>query len=163
MLNFIDDYLNKTTMYRLVLYYLIALLGGAFILSMFGLLPNTPTEILISTAVLVVCSLITNAIFANIFDAVPNIESVYLTALILALIISPSLDPINIIFMFWAAVLATGSKYILAYHKKHFFNPAAIAVVLTAFVLNQSASWHGSLRRHVPLSPQCAKFHFWER
>lgn len=33
------------------------------------------------------------------------------------------------------------SKYILALHKKHIFNPAAIAVVITAFTINGSASW----------------------
>jgi Na+-transporting NADH:ubiquinone oxidoreductase subunit NqrB len=33
------------------------------------------------------------------------------------------------------------SKYVLAIRRKHIFNPAAIAVALTAFTLNQAASW----------------------
>jgi ferredoxin-NADP reductase len=39
------------------------------------------------------------------------------------------------------AGLAVASKYILAIRKKHIFNPAAVAVVLTAFGASQSASW----------------------
>lgn len=141
MLNLVDNFLNKITMYRLLLYYLIALVVGAVFLSVVGVLPFSLTAISLSIGVLVITSLISNAIFASTFGAVPNIESVYLTALILGLIITPSSDIFNLAFMFWAAVLATGSKYILAYRKKHFFNPAAIAVVITALVLGESASW----------------------
>lgn len=141
MLNQVDSFLNKITMYRLLLYYLIALVVAAATLSIAGLLPFSVTAITASLAVLIGTSVISNAIFASTFGAVPNIESVYLTALILALIITPSTNIFNLTFMFWAAILATGSKYILAYHKKHFFNPAAISAVITALVLGQSASW----------------------
>ena len=41
----------------------------------------------------------------------------------------------------WASVWAMASKYIFAIGKKHIFNPAAIAVSLTALTINQSASW----------------------
>src|SRR5471030_2646223 len=43
--------------------------------------------------------------------------------------------------MGWVGTLAMASKYILAINKKHIFNPAAIALVVTAFAINYSASW----------------------
>ena len=40
-----------------------------------------------------------------------------------------------------ASLLAVASKYILALNRKHIFNPAAIAVAITALAFNQAASW----------------------
>lgn len=151
MLNIFDSFLNKTTMYRLLLYYLLALVVGSLALSVAGVLPYSVTAIGLSLGMLLVTSIITNRIFARTFEAVPNVESVYLTALILFLIITPSTDIFNLAFLCWAAILATASKYILAYHKKHFFNPAAIAVVITALVLNQSASWWVGMYSMLPI------------
>src|SRR6266700_5385461 len=82
-----------------------------------------------------------NTILAHVFKVPTNIESAYITALILALIINPAQSPSDIQFLGWAAILAMSSKYILALYKKHVFNPAAIAVVITSFVLGESASW----------------------
>ena len=55
------------------------------------------------------------------------------------LLITVSFD--NLVFLAWAAILAMSSKYILAIGKKHLFNPAAIAVTLTALGFGASASW----------------------
>jgi ferredoxin-NADP reductase/Na+-translocating ferredoxin:NAD+ oxidoreductase RnfD subunit len=143
MLSLIDRLLNKITMYRLVLYYLIALIGIAAVFGYFGILPYSPLALGFSTAVLLAVSLITNELFARTFRAQPNVESVYITALILALIITPVLpgNAVGLSFLIWAAVLAMASKYILAIRKKHFFNPAAFAVALTAFAISQAATW----------------------
>ena len=143
-MKFIDNILNKVTMYRMVLYELIGLLVVAGIFGQFGILPYTPVSLLFSTVFIIVVSWITNKVFAWAYSAPSNPESAYITALILALIITPALsfgDKSFIIFAFWASSLAMASKYILAIRKKHLFNPAAIAVVITAFALNLSASW----------------------
>jgi len=141
MLNYIDNLLNRITMYRLVLYYLIAILLAAVILSVFGIISYHPLDIIFSTLVLVIISYVTNWIFSLAFRVPVSIESDFITALILALIITPSVTIHSLWFFGWAAVLAQASKYILAYKGKHIFNPAAFAVVVTAFALNQSASW----------------------
>ena len=140
----IDNILNKITMYRVVLYELIGLLLAAGILGYFGLLSYTPISIFFSSVYILAICLTVNKIFAWAYDAPSNPESTYITALILTLIISPALsfgDSNFLILAFWASSLAIASKYILAIGKKHIFNPAAIATVLTAFVLNLSASW----------------------
>lgn len=142
-MRFIDDILNKITMYRLVLYYLIALLAAAFVFGFFGILPYDPTAIAFSALLLVVVSALSNWLFARVFDAQTNIESTYITALILALIITPvtATDHRGVGFLIFAAVWATASKYLFAIGKKHLFNPAAFAVALTALALNEPATW----------------------
>jgi len=140
----IDNILNKITMYRTVLYELIGLLAIAGILGFFGVMPYSPISIFLSTIFILAICLVSNEIFAWAYNAPSNSESTYITALILALIITPAaslFDANFFILAFWASALAMASKYILAIGKKHIFNPAAIAVVITALILNQSASW----------------------
>jgi glycine betaine catabolism B len=141
MIKSIDNWLNRITMYRLVLYYLIFLLGAAVLLSMAGILKYDVYALLFSISFLIAVSWLVNWIFARTFKVAPNVESVYISALILALIISPIKSFGDLWFLGWAAVLAMSSKYILALNRKHIFNPVALAVTLTYFTLNQSASW----------------------
>jgi len=143
IMTYIDNFLNKITMYRLVLYVLAGLAVIAMAFGAFGILPYDPLSLLFSIAVLVLVSWLTNKIFADAFKTQTNIESTYITALILALIITPVAphDFMGISFLIWAAIWATASKYILALNKKHLFNPAAFAVALTALTINQSATW----------------------
>ena len=141
MLSYIDNQLNKITMYRLVLYYLIFLLGTAVLFSSAGLLPYDVLALLFSIAFFLALCWITNRLFSWTYGVPANIESVYISALILALIITPPQSPNDLWFMGWAAVLAMASKYIVAIRGKHLFNPVAFAVTLTYFTINQSASW----------------------
>lgn len=131
-------------MYRVVLYYLLLIWAAALIFSVFGVLPYDPASLVLSLAVFLILSWAANNVFSKIFEAQTNVESVYITALILALIITPMktlTDLPTFIFMGWAAIWAMGSKYIFAFRKKHIFNPAAFAVALTAITIGKSASW----------------------
>ena len=143
MLNSIDNLLNRVTMYRLVLYYLVGLLVVALGLSAIGYLPFSPSSLIYAVAFITLLCWVANVVSAWIFDVPANVESVYITAFILALIISPEkvLSVQYLGFLACAAVLSQASKYALAIHRKHIFNPAAIAVAITAVVLSQSASW----------------------
>ena len=137
----IDNFLDKITMYRLLVYYLLLLLVAAFSYCMFGILRFNPLLLVFSTVFLTAVCWLTNKLFGKVFSAPTNVESVYITALILALILTPAQSLTSTIFLFWAGVLAIASKYILAINKKHLFNPAAIAVAITAFAGVGSASW----------------------
>jgi len=141
MMTAIDYVLDRITMYRLVLYVLAAMVVVATILAYFKLLSFSPLALLASTAFLILMCWAMNTIFAYIFKIPTNIESATITALILALILDPAHSAVTFQFLGWAAILAMASKYILAINKKHLFNPAAIAVVITSFVLRESASW----------------------
>jgi len=138
----IDGILNKMTMYKAVLYCLLLLLVAAVGLSFFNLLAFGPFDLIASALFILAACFFTNAIFAWVYNAPSNIESVYITALILALIITPAkLSFNNLLFLSWVSVLAMASKYILAVGKKHLFNPVAISLVLITLASNQSASW----------------------
>jgi Na+-transporting NADH:ubiquinone oxidoreductase subunit NqrB len=145
MITLIDKALSRITMYRVVLYYLLFLVLAAVALSFFGFLPFQPVDLLVSASVLVSVCWIVNAGFAKAFSVPANTESLFITALILALIITPRspsrLFSAGSALLLWAGVWAMASKYILAIRRKHLFNPAALAVALAAFTLNQAASW----------------------
>ena len=86
---------------------------------------------------------LTNKIFARIFAVPANNESVYITALILALILDPvaATDSKGIVALAFTSVWAISSKFILAIRRKHLFNPAALGVALSALLLDQPATW----------------------
>src|SRR5262245_9052085 len=113
MMTKVDYLLDHITMYRLVLYVLLGLLGFAAILAFFHLLPFSPLALLGSTIFLVLVCWGINRILALIFEVPANIESVYITALILALIVDPIQSPNDLPFLCWVAILAMSSKYIL--------------------------------------------------
>lgn len=140
-------------MYRLLLYYLIVLLVAAMALSQLGYLHYDPLFIAVSATTLLIVCWVTNKIFATVLNVPSNSESTLITALILALIISPisSLFSYNFTFLLAAGGLAIASKYLLVINKKHIFNPAAIGVVLTAVGPRQSASWWVGTAAMLPL------------
>ncbi len=128
-------------MYRLLLYYLLVLLGAAMLLGAFGYLHYSPEAIAISAAYVTLLCWLGNKLFAYVFEVPANPESSLITALILALIVTPQLKFDNFAFMGVVAMLAIASKYILVIRRQHIFNPAAIAVALTALAAGKSASW----------------------
>jgi ferredoxin-NADP reductase len=140
-LEFVDNLLNRVTMYRLVLYYLIFLLSVGVVFAFVGVLAYDPYALLFSIGFLIAVCAGTNWIFSKAFGVPANTESAYISALILALIITPIQSTHDLWFLGWAGVLAMASKYIVAINKRHIFNPVAFAVALTYFVINQDASW----------------------
>ncbi|MBN9548674.1 MAG: RnfABCDGE type electron transport complex subunit D, partial [Alphaproteobacteria bacterium] len=143
MIKNLDRLLDHITMYRLVLYYLLALLGAAFVLGFLKLVPHDPTELAFTTALVLATCWVTNKVFARIFEVPANGESVHITAMILALILDPIAvtDVKAIGAVAFASVWAISSKYILAVGRKHLFNPAALGVALTALLLDRPATW----------------------
>jgi len=137
----IDAFLNKITMYRAVLYSLLLLLVAAIGLSFFKLLPFGPLDLMVSTIFITAVCFTSNAVFAWAFKAPSNVDSVYITALILALIITPPKAFNNLLFLTFISIVAMASKYIFAVGRKHFLNPVAVSVALVGLVANQSASW----------------------
>ncbi len=141
IINPIDKFLNLVTMYRLVLYYLIGLMGFALVLSIFGFLAFSPIELIVSTFFIIIVCWIFNRIFAKIFNSITNLESVYISALILVLIITPAKKLEDYIFLTAACLITISSKFIIEHNKKHFFNPAALAAFITSLIGLGSASW----------------------
>lgn len=142
-MNAIDSFLNRITMYRLVLYSLIAYVGVATVLGALGMLPYSPFAILLTTGAFIIATSILNALFAWAYGAIPGKNSSLITALILALIVTPVIpsDPAGLVAIGFISLWAIGSKYVLARGHKHFFNPAAFGVAAAAVIAGQSATW----------------------
>ena len=111
----------------------------------------SPGALLISAVFLVVMCWTSNTILGAIFNVPTNVESAILTALILALIFDPPKTSSDLIVLGWAAILAMASKYILALHSKHLFNPAAVSAVIIGYALQDPASWWVGTSRMLPV------------
>lgn len=141
IINPIDKVLNLITMYRLVLYYLIGLIFLALFLSLFGFLAFSPTELFLSTIFIVTICWVFNRVFAKIFNTITNLESIYISALILALIITPANKIEEYIYLMVVSLITVASKFIIENKMKHIFNPVAIAVYVGSLLTMGSASW----------------------
>lgn len=137
----IDNFLNRITAYRLTLYYLFFLVGFGFLISYTNRLPFNSVDIVINLVIAVSVCYFTNLIFAKLFKAATNVESVFITALILVLIV-PVKFPLNAVFIVGASFFAIASKYLLTIEKRHIFNPAAAAVAAISLLSPEfSATW----------------------
>ncbi|MBI2597030.1 hypothetical protein HYW41_02650 [Candidatus Daviesbacteria bacterium] len=137
----LDTFLNGITMYCLMLWYLKLLFAAAVILSFFHILPFNPLDILTDGIYLIAVCFIANQILGLIFNVKPNYESQFISGFILALIIGPLPLLPNLFFLTITPIFAMASKYLVAYHRQHIFNPAAFAVFLTAVIFGKGASW----------------------
>jgi glycine betaine catabolism B len=140
-MRWIDNFLNKVTMYSLMLYFLIALVAISIVLAFLGYFSADPWQMLLNVAVLYGACKLLNPLFAYLFKVQTNSESSAITGLILALIVGPTASFADIWKLVLIAAIAMLSKFILVYDRRHLFNPAAIAVVLTAATINFGASW----------------------
>lgn len=141
---------GRISMYRLVVFALVALAAVAFVLSFFGVVGPEPLPLLVTWAVLGAASSLTDVVAHRILGKSWRWESSLITVLILLFVLRPTLDPIALAGIAGAAVVASASKYLLVWQGRHIFNPAAVgASVLTiASVwwpgLGASAWWVGS-------------------
>ena len=135
--------IDGTTTYRLMLYYLLILFVAALVLGAQSVLPYAPAALIWSLALLLVAASFSNKLLAWIFGAVTNTESVYITTFILVLTLSPAAftDLRGAAVLAVVAIIAMTSKYLLAVKRKHIFNPAALALVVSAAVFNAPAAW----------------------
>ncbi len=145
MVTYIDSFLNKFTTYRFTLYYLIALFLFSLLFSAFGILPYTLEDLLINLFIAIIVAYTANYVFAFIFRAKRNVESVFITALILVLII-PAF-PTDFTYIFLAAGVAMASKYLITIEKRHIFNPAAVSIASIALLSPSHVAtwWIGSV------------------
>ncbi len=137
----IDNFLNDFTMYRVILYGLVIMVFVSVVLGIFGALPFDGFDLLLSSLILTVTCYVTNHIFARLFKAVVNVESSFITALLLFFIMPPMNGLSGLLLLVTAGTVAMASKYILAISRKHIFNPVAIAALALSFNPDTIAIW----------------------
>lgn len=141
---------GRISMYRLVVLALATLAAIAFLLSFFGVLAPTPWAILAASAVLAAACAATDALAHRLLGKDWRWESTLITVLILLFVLRPTLDVWGLVGLAIAGVVASASKYVLAWQGRHIFNPAAVGAtfltVLSIWVpaLGSSAWWVGS-------------------
>ena len=142
--------LGRVSMYRLVQSSLGLLAVIAPGLSFAGLVVPDPLEVLASAAVLVVACAAADLAAQSVLRMPRRLESSLITAAILLFVLRPTVEPLGLVGLVVAGVVASLSKYLLAWRGRHVLNPAATgAAVLTILSvavpdLGGSAWWVGS-------------------
>jgi len=138
----LDRLLGGVTMYKLVLGLLILLGVYALVLSFVGIISYTPLEIALTWVDAVVVALASSWLFGRLFRTRAHLESAAITGLLLLFVLPPTSEPLGLVWIALAAVIASASKYLLAVRGRHIFNPAALgALVVTATGLTFSGWW----------------------
>jgi Na+-transporting NADH:ubiquinone oxidoreductase subunit NqrB len=137
------DFLRRISVHRLMLYYLLALLAAAETCCVAAILPYRPLDLGFSAAVIAAACWAANWAFARAWAVKSSADSIWITALILILIITPfGPDDIHAIgYAVFASLWAMAAKYMLTSGRRNIFNPAAFGVALAALALGSSVSW----------------------
>lgn len=137
----IDTLLNAVTMYLLVVIGLSILSVIGIFFSFIGVLSLSTTGMLASFGILMTVGYITNQVLIKLYNAPANTYSSLITTLILFCILPPVTSWERAGAAVTAVVIAIASKYILAIHNKHIFNPAAVGALSINFLNIGIATW----------------------
>ncbi len=142
--------IGRVSMYRLILSSLGLLAVIALVLSFAGLVVPDPLELVVSAVVLVAACAVTDLVAQGLLRSPRRLESSLITAAILLFVLRPTVEPLGLAGLALAGVVASGSKYLLAWRGRHLFNPAATGASVLTIVsiwapdLGSSAWWVGS-------------------
>jgi len=134
---------RRVLTYRLTFYYLAAILLAALALSLLGVVRQSWINLTFSTAIALAGCWSVNWAFARVHGAKSNWESVCISALIIALIVTPVApgDVAGVGFLALVSAWAVASKYLIAIDKRHLFNPAAFGAALMSLAFHRPVSW----------------------
>jgi ferredoxin-NADP reductase len=151
----LDAMLGRPTMYRLVLLVLAVLAAYSLLLDALGWLTFGIPQLLAHLALCVGLTYASNRALAALFRVQPHSESSLITGLLLYFLFWPAqfgqafagveLAGIELAGVALACVLASASKYALAWRGRHVFNPAAAGAFITGLTgLNIATWWAGT-------------------
>lgn len=141
-LDFVDGLLDPITSYRLVLYFLYVLAGWGVLAAAFThQLPFKWYDMALSILFLMAVCRAVNFLLSYALNIPRNSESDFISALILALIISPAQTANDYLILGLAGAFAMAAKYVLVINRRHIFNPAAAGAYLSGLLFHHYASW----------------------
>lgn len=141
----LDALLGKLQMYRLVSLVLAAIALVAIVESLVGVLGFPPLALLATLATVLVSCVVANRVMALLFRVRPHTESSIITALLLFFLFFPTTDGTDLLSVALVSAIAVASKYVLAWRRRHIFNPAAVGALIIGFTgLNASVWWVGT-------------------
>lgn len=133
----LDRRLGQVTMYRLVTLALGALVVISMLYSGLGSMGEGLYSVggqVVSLAVLLVATMASTWGLARAWKVRPHLESSAVTALLLYFLFLPQTDAGKLGWLALAGVLASASKFVLAFRGRHVFNPAATGAFLVYVV-----------------------------
>ncbi|MEO5778561.1 MULTISPECIES: FAD-dependent oxidoreductase [Arthrobacter] len=142
----LDTALGRFTMYRLVLLVLAVLAVYSLLLDLLGWLTFGLPEMLAHLVLCLGLTYASNRALAAVFHVRPHAESSLITGLLLYFLFWPTqlTDGVrlpDLAGVALACVLASASKYALAWRGRHIFNPAAAGAFLTGLTGLNIATW----------------------
>lgn len=140
-MNTIDNFLNRITMYRLLVYGLGLLSALSIVYAFMGKVSASPTELVASLFLILASAYVTDRGFAQFFKVPTNMESALITSLILFLILHPASTFAGGVAMLLAGAISSASKFLISWHGKHLFNPAAFAAAVLSLTGLQATTW----------------------
>jgi ferredoxin-NADP reductase len=146
----VDAFLGRFTMYRLVLMVLAILAAYSLVLDALGWLTFGIPHLLAHLTLCVGLTYASNRALAALFRVRPHSESSLITGLLLYFLFwptqfGPTFTAVDLAGVALACVLASASKYALAWRGRHIFNPAAAGAFITGLTgLNIATWWAGT-------------------
>ncbi len=137
----VKAYIDQTTMYRTVLYSLMALTVWSLVFSVVGVINFFVVAMVMQLIILLAVGYCADRLLAWVYKTKPNPESVFVTSFILYFLLLPTGSVQSFVLAGLAALLAAVSKYLLVWRGRHVFNPAAISVVLLGLAGIGYAGW----------------------
>ncbi|WP_285314474.1 oxidoreductase [Pseudarthrobacter sp. fls2-241-R2A-168] len=137
----LDTVLGSFTMYRLILLVLAALAAYSLLLNVLGWLTFGIPEMLGHLVLCLGLTYASNRALAALFRVRPHSESSLITGLLLYFLFWPSFVPTDVAGIALACVLASASKYALAWRGRHVFNPAAAGAFVAGLTGLNIATW----------------------
>jgi glycine betaine catabolism B len=151
-ITYVQKALDQTTMYRVVIYGLIAISVYALLLSLAGVIAQKPLALALSFLVINIAAWVTHEVAVRVTKAPGNVESTAITALILFLILAPESGPRDLGIL---AAIASGAivlKYVVRVRLRHIANPAALALVIAGLATYTGSVWWVGSRYLLPIA-----------
>lgn len=149
MRQWLDRVTGLVTMYLMVLGLLVALAVIALVLSVAGQLSYGPLALILSAGVAVGLTVATSWGAAGVMRVRPHVPSAVITGLLIFFIMQPTTEWLGLAGIAIAAVAASASKYLLAWRRRHLFNPAALGAFVPTMIVFVTLDMSGQF---LPLS-----------
>lgn len=134
-------FIDRTTMYKMLLYALSGLVFSSILLGFFGLVYPSPLSQVSSLLLAVGLALCLSYGLALIRGVLANHESSIITGLILFFLVNPAESLSECVPMIVAVTVAMVSKYVFVYRRQHLVNAAAMGVFVLWLSGYGAASW----------------------
>ena len=137
----LDTWLGHFTMYRLILWVLGVLVVYSMVLNILGWLTFGLPEMAVHLVLCLGVTYASSRLLALLFGVKPHTESSLITGLLLYFLFWPAFGVMDMAGVALACVLASVSKYALAFRGRHIFNPAAVGAFITGLTGLNIATW----------------------